>query len=90
MSIPLVLWIVIALALAIIYVYRRIVSGSSDELVHLSDVSDAVLEKQEATASKIQQLDRIVLILTIVFVVYGLALGGLQIYQAFSSPSPSA
>jgi hypothetical protein len=90
MSIPLVLWIVIAVALAIIYVYRRIVSGSSDELVHLSDVSDQVLAKQEATAIKIQQLDRIVFILTIVFVVYGLALGGLQIYQAFNSPSPSA
>jgi preprotein translocase subunit SecG len=90
MSIPLVLWIVIAAALAIIYAYRRIVAGSSDELVHLSDVSDAVLEKQEATASKIQQLDRIVLVLTIVFVVYGLALGGVQIYQAFNSPSPSA
>jgi uncharacterized membrane protein len=90
MSIPVVLWIVIAAALAIIYVYRRIISGSSDELVHLSDVSDAVIEKQEAAAIKIQQLDRIVLILTIVFVVYGLALGGVQIYQAFVSPSPSA
>jgi hypothetical protein len=90
MSIPLALWVVIAAALAIIYVYRRIVSGNSDELVHLSDVSDAVLEKQEATARTIQQLDRIVLILTIVFVVYGLLLGGVQIYQAFNSPSPSA
>jgi hypothetical protein len=89
MSIPLVLWIVIAAALAIIYVYRRIVSGSSDELVHLSDVSDAAIEKQAAAARTIQQLDRIVLILTIVFVVYGLALGGAQIYQAFNSPSPS-
>jgi hypothetical protein len=90
MSIPLALWVVIAAALAIIYVYRRIVSGNSDELVHLSDVSDAVLEKQEATARTIQQLDRIVLILTIAFVVYGLLLGGAQIYQAFNSPSPSA
>jgi hypothetical protein len=90
MSIPLVLWIVIAAALMIIYVYRKMVAGSSDELVHLSDVSDAVLEKQEATASKIQQLDRLVMILAIVFVVYGIALGGLQIYQAFTSNSPGA
>jgi preprotein translocase subunit SecG len=90
MSILLVLWIVIAVALAIIYGYRKIVSGSSDELVHISDVSDQVLAKQEATARAVERLDRIVFILTIVFVVYGLALGGLQIYQAFNSPSPSA
>ena len=90
MSIPLVLWIVVAAALAIIYGYRKMVEGSSDELVHLSDVSDEVLQKQETTARTVQQLDRVVMILAIVVVVYGLALGGLQIYQAFNSPSPSA
>lgn len=85
MSIPLVLWIVIAAALAVIYAYRKIVEGSVDELVHVSDVSDAVITKQEATARKVQQLDRVVMILAIVFLVYGLALGGLQIYQAFNA-----
>lgn len=85
MSIPLVLWIVIALALAVVFVYRKVIEGSSDELVHVSDVSDAVLSKQEATARTLQQLDKIVMVLAIVFVVYGLALGGLQIYQAFNA-----
>lgn len=85
MSIPLILWIVIAAALAVIYAYRKIVEGSVDELVHVSDVSDAVITKQEATARKVQQLDRIVMILAIVFLVYGLALGGVQIYQAFNA-----
>ena len=69
MSIPLVLWIVVAAALAIIYGYRKMVEGSSDELVHLSDVSDEVLRKQETTARTVQQLDRIVMILAIVLVV---------------------
>ena len=90
MSILLVLWIVIAVALAIIYVYRRIVSGSSDELVHLSDVSDMVISRQQTTARTIEQLDRIVMILAIVFLVYGLALGGWQIYMAFGSSAPGA
>ena len=90
MSIPLVLWIVVAAALAIIYGYRKMVEGSSDELVHLSDVSDEVLQKQETTARTVQQLDRIVMFLAIVVVIYGLALGGVQIYHAFNSPSPSA
>ena len=90
LSFPLVLWIVIAAALAIVYGYRRTVEGSSDELVHLSDATDAILAKQEETARRIQQLDRIVMILAIVFVVYGIALGGLQIYKAFNSSSPGA
>jgi preprotein translocase subunit SecG len=90
MSISLVLWLLIAVALAAVYVYRKMVAGSSDELVHLSDATDAVLAKQEATARTIQQLDRMVLILAIAFVVYGIALGALQIYMAFQSSSPGA
>jgi hypothetical protein len=85
MSIPLILWIVIAAALAVIYAYRKIVEGSVDELVHVSDVSDAVISKQEATARKVQQIDRVVMILAIAFLAYGLVLGGLQIYQAFNA-----
>jgi hypothetical protein len=90
MSISVVLWIIIGAALAIVYAYRKIVAGNSDELVHLSDASDMVLARQEATARTIQQLDRVVLILAIVFVLYGLALGGWQIYVAFNSTSPGA
>jgi preprotein translocase subunit SecG len=83
MSILVVLWILIAVALAIVYTYRRIVEGGSDELVHLSDATDMVLAKQEATARTIEQLDRVVMILAVVFVVYGVVLGAWQVYLAF-------
>ncbi len=82
MSIPLGLWIVVIVALLAVWAYRRMVDNSADELVHLSDASDAVLAKQEATASRIQQLDRLMMILAIVVVVYGAALGGITIYRA--------
>jgi hypothetical protein len=88
MSIPVMLLIAMAAALAIVFGYRKIVIDGSDELVHLSDASDMVLAKQEATARTIQMLDRILMTLAIVFVVYGLALGGWQIYRAFTSTSP--
>lgn len=84
MSIPLALWLVILAALLGVYVYRKTVSSNADELVHLSDASDAVLAKQENTAAKIQQLDRLVTILAIVFVVYGVVLGGITIYRALA------
>ena len=90
MSIPVVLWILIALALAIVYTYRRIVEGNSDELVHLSDATDMVLARQEATARTIEQLSRIVMFLAIVFVVYGIALGGWMVYVAFNSSTPGS
>ena len=88
MSIPVMLLIAMAAALAIVFGYRKIVIDGSDELVHLSDASDMVLAKQEATDQKLRQLDRIVITLAVVFVIYGLALGGWQIYRAFTSTSP--
>ena len=84
MMIALGLWIAVFVALLIVYVYRRMVGASADELVHLSDVTDSTIAKQEATATRIQQLDRIVMILAIVFVVYGVVLGSYQIYHALS------
>ena len=84
MMIALGLWILMFLALLATYVYRKIVGSSADELVHLSDVSDAVLAKQEATASRIQQIDRMVTILAVVFVVFGVLIGSYQIYRALS------
>jgi uncharacterized membrane protein len=90
MSIPVVLLIVLAVALIIVYAYRRVVAGSTDELVHLSDVSDMAIAKQAATDQKLRQLDRLVITIAVVFVIYGLALGGFQIYTALVSPSPGS
>lgn len=87
MSTPVILWIVIAAALAILYAYRTMIVRKADDLVHLSDASDVVLSNQEATARTIQQLDRIAVILAIVLVVYGLALGCWQVYTAFTHPN---
>jgi len=84
MLIALGLWIAVFVVLLIVYVYRKMVGAGADELVHLSDVSDSLIAKQEALAGKLQQLDRIVRILAIIFVVYGVALGSYQIYQALS------
>jgi hypothetical protein len=84
------LLIVFAAALIVAYAYRRIVAGSTDELVHLSDPSDMAIARQEATDQKLRQLDRLVVTLAVVFVIYGLALGGFQIYTALVSPSTGA
>ena len=65
MSAPVILWIVLAAALAILMAYRKVIEGSSDELVHMSDMSGAAIAKQQTTAAKLEQLDRVVKILAI-------------------------
>jgi hypothetical protein len=82
MSIPLALWIVIIAALLGAYVYRKMVASGADELVHLSDASDAVLAKQQALAGRLEQLDKLLKILALLVVVYGALLGGITIYRA--------
>jgi hypothetical protein len=83
MSAPVILWIVIAAALAILMAYRKVVEGSVDELVHMSDVSGTAIAKQQTTARTLEQLDRVVKILAIVVVLYGVGLCALYVYEAF-------
>ena len=85
MSAPVILWLAMAVVLAIVIAYRKIVAGGVDELVHVSDPSNLTIQKQEITARKLQQLDRVAMALGILTVLYGLALGGMAIYQAFET-----
>jgi hypothetical protein len=87
MSAPVILWLVLAAALAIVFAYRKMVAAGVDDLVHVSDPSDLAIQKQQVTAKKLQQLDRVAISLGVLTVVYGLALGGLAIYQALMSSS---
>lgn len=83
MSAPVILWIVLAAALAILMAYRKVIEGSSDELVHVSDMSGAAITKQQTTARQLDQIDRVVQILAILVVLYGVALAGWYVYDAF-------
>ncbi|HYA16882.1 MAG TPA: hypothetical protein VEF06_05420 [Bryobacteraceae bacterium] len=83
MSAPVILWIVLAAALAILMAYRKLVEGSTDELVHMSDMSGTAIAKQQTTARQLDQIDRVVKILAILVIVYGVALAGWYVYDAF-------
>jgi hypothetical protein len=73
-----------AFALAVLYAYKKIVDASVDDLVHVSDPSGTEVAKQELTARKLAQIDRIITILVIIVVVYGIGLGGMSIYRALT------
>ena len=83
MSAPVILWIVLAAALAVLLAYRKVVEGSVDELVHVSDTSGAAIAKQQTTARQLEQLDRVVKILWAVVILYGVGLCAMYVYEAF-------
>ena len=83
MSAPVILWIVLAAALAVLIAYRKVVESSVDELVHVSDATGAAIAKQQTTARQMEQLDRVVKILWLVVIVYGLGLCCMYVYEAF-------
>jgi beta-lactamase regulating signal transducer with metallopeptidase domain len=85
MSAPVILWVVLLAALAILFAYRKFVESSVDELVHVSDVSNTAITKQQSTAKQLDQLDRLVKILAILVVLYGIGMCCMYVYTAFAS-----
>lgn len=83
MSAQLALLVVLAVALAIVYVYRRMVANSVDEFVHVSDSTTAA--KQEATAKQLDKLDRVVRIVGLAFVLYAIGFGVWFSIQTFNN-----
>ena len=82
MSVPVLLWVVMGVAVAALFLWRKHVEQTSDELVHLSDVSGAEIQKQEAAAKQLTSLDRMMKVALAVTVIYGLAIGCFYIYDA--------
>jgi len=83
MPVPVILWIAMGVAVAILFLWRKTIVGNDYDLVNMHDTSGLSIAKQEATAKTLEHLDRIMMILIIVTVVYGLAIGGYYIYDAF-------
>jgi uncharacterized membrane protein len=89
MSMPLIFLVLLVLATLGVFAYRKFVSRDSDELVHLGEGSVQAAAKQVAYDKTVTQVDKVVKILMIVTVVYGVALGAFMIYQQLNGASPS-
>ena len=81
MPVPVLLWIAMGVAVAILFLWRKFVAGNDYDLVNMHDASGMAIAKQEATAKTLAHLDRIMMILIVVTVVYGLAIGGFYVYD---------
>jgi len=79
------LWAMLAVAVIGLIVYRRFVSASEDDMIHISDASGTVTSQQVTVAQKLDQIDKWGKMLTVVAVTYGVVLAGIYVYQSWMS-----
>ncbi|MGA2118909.1 MAG: hypothetical protein ABSH56_29685 [Bryobacteraceae bacterium] len=80
------IWILMALGVAGLIVYRRHIASQEDDVLHLGASSGAVAQ-QTTVAQKLDQVDKWGKTLTIVAVAYGFVLVAIYFYRFWVSSS---
>jgi hypothetical protein len=76
-----IFWAILGVATLALALYRKFVSMREDDYVHLSAGEERLIPQQVATFKKIGAIDRWGITMTIVTVVFGLALAALYLYR---------
>lgn len=88
---PLVMiWAVLAAVIVILLIYRSRLSRQEDETLHVLDSDFTKVSQQMTVAQKLSVVERWGKILTIIAVLYGLALLGLFLWDAWERSSRGA
>lgn len=75
------LWLALAVVIAAMAIYRKMVAGNEDDSVHLGGGADSVIQHQAQLAVKLESIDKWGKTLTVIEVVFGLALAGWWLYS---------
>lgn len=78
-----VIWAILAVATLGLALYRKLISASEEDLIHLGPGEERQIPEQVALADKLKMIDQWGKILTVVTVVVGLATAALYLYQDF-------
>jgi len=81
----LIVWILLAITILAMLVWRKSVARNEDEFLHLPDAASGQRSLQVSVAHKLEIIDKWGKILTVVAVVAGLILGALYVYQGWIS-----
>lgn len=80
----LILWVLLALAVLTLFIWRKTVASKEDDNLHVLDGSSVEKSaEQVAVAQKLDLIDKWGKIATVVVVVYGVILGGLYVWQSW-------
>ena len=79
-----VLWILVALTVLALLIWRKAVASKEDDQLHVLDGASVQKSAEQITVSqKLDLIDKWGKMMTIVAVVYGLILGVLYVYQSW-------
>ena len=79
----LTLWLVVIAALVVVCFWRRSVAVQEDPALHLGAAHAGSAGQQVAVAKRLGQIDKLMKILTVAVVVFGLLLGAAALYKAW-------
>lgn len=77
------LWLALGAAIMAMALYRKTVSRNEDDMLHLAPGSDRIVQQQAAVAGQLDWIDKWGKTLTVIEVLFGIALAGAWLYQAW-------
>ena len=80
-------WCAMAAFVLSLAMYRKVVARSEDDLVHLGEADDRLVNQQKTVASRLEFIDRWERILTIVTIAFGLVVGVVYLYNGWMDSS---
>ena len=81
----LAIWSVLALAIIVLLVMRKVVAAKEDDQLHVLHGTSSVDTAQTVIATKLDVIDKWGKILTVIAVVSGLVIGALYVISTFTS-----
>ena len=78
-----IVWAILATAVVVLAVYRKLASRAEDDVIHVQEAQAAVIGKQDALARTLDVIDRWGKTLTVIVVAYGLVLLGSFLYTSW-------
>jgi hypothetical protein len=80
----LVIWAVLTIVVICLAIYRKRVAGKADEILHVLDAEASLISTQAEVARKTTILDRWGKILTVLSVLYLLAIAATYVYTSLT------
>lgn len=78
-----VIWVVLAIATLGLALYRKLISASEEDLIHLGPGEERQIPEQVALAARLKAVDTWGKTLTVITVVIGLVMASVYLYQQF-------
>jgi len=84
------LWVVVAVIVGVLALWRFLAGMREDDSLHVHEGDEGLVAKQVATVRKIERIEHWGEALTVVVLVYGVALAGAYVYMSWVERNATA